>query len=131
MFGMPRSHERRTGNTLALGISSAALAGLALAGCSSPEMPPPATTTPGATTAGSNTFTPRFEFQPNGTRVVFLERVGHTDSNPIVETCDGIDLLALNYDGGQYDSAMSDRTVGHPACSDGRLDPADFALPAQ
>ena len=91
---------------------SAVLIGSAACGTSSGESGPP-TTMPGQVEV-SNRWgedgSRRYTVSGGGLGVTFLTE------------CDGPDMVEVNINAGTVE-----RSVGHPACADGRLTPEDFA----
>lgn len=64
----------------------------------------------------------------NGTRLIeFVNTPNRADYSPILQVCDGPDLLEQSEQYGQG-APGSDRSVDHKACQDGKLTPEDFEL---
>lgn len=128
---MSRSYEVPYRHRLSLAVASGALA---LAACGTPEPAAhPESSVPEPAVAQTNGFRPEITYHPNGTREVTAmiltangEAVDRTRS--VFEFCDGEDLVGIGEAVYRDGSGSMERTVGHSACADGRLEPSDFAL---
>lgn len=121
--------ERFSGPVARACLSTIVALGLTACNGQTVEAKPPATEQPAPVSDASGGDQPEISqtYFPNGTRltrIIFANEKGlyYWDSEA---WCEGEDMVEQTANKGYAGSAKV-RSVGHPACADGRLDPSDF-----